>query len=119
MPTLANAVAHNLPILRKKLGLTQSALAKKIKSSQKTIAMYEAGKGGLGIRLISKLAVALNVEETDLVRSPSLGIESDVQTRKEFLAVMRSLLALGETNVSDAEVIDVGVTLLSRFLKKS
>src|SRR5687767_4398948 len=67
MPSISRALAVNLPVYRKKSGLSQDELARKIGRDRSTIVRYESGEGQASFETISKLADILGVEETDLV----------------------------------------------------
>lgn len=63
-------IKYNLPRLRKEKGFSQEALATAIGSKRGIIAKYETGAGGATKSTIAKLAKALKVEESDLVKPP-------------------------------------------------
>lgn len=73
MATLIERLAANLPKLRKSKGLSQDGLAEKMEVSRGTIANYERGHGGFTVDTLSKIAVALGIEETDLIDLPKEG----------------------------------------------
>ena len=53
--------------LRKRLGLSQRALAKSIGLTSSAITQYEKGKRIPNVDIICKLAVALNVSEQEII----------------------------------------------------
>ncbi len=59
-------VISNIKYLRSKLGMSSKELSKKIGKNEKFIAYLEMGKRQISIDLITKLASALNVKDTDL-----------------------------------------------------
>src|SRR5690349_4951610 len=67
MASLVELVAVNLRHYRILRGLKQVELAKKVGVSAKTLNVYENGKGGLSTKMITALAKALSIEESDLV----------------------------------------------------
>jgi transcriptional regulator with XRE-family HTH domain len=72
MPKLVEALGKNLLRLRKEKKLSQEALGDLIGVTRQTILSYEKGEGHISEATIAKLAVALNVEETELTSGPKL-----------------------------------------------
>jgi len=66
MPSLQVAISKNLVRLRNARGLTQEQLGKKASLARSTIARLEVGGGGITLDTVSRLASALEIEETDL-----------------------------------------------------
>lgn len=64
-------VAENLRRLRSELGVSQVALAERSGLSRRMIVGLETGEANISLSSLDKLAAALGVSFTDLVRSPS------------------------------------------------
>lgn len=60
-------IATNCRIFRAKLGITQSALAKRAGVSKQYIAKIEAGSGNITISVLEQLSKALGVTPAKLV----------------------------------------------------
>lgn len=54
--------------LRKRTGLTQTALAQRLRSSQSRVAKIEAGDASVSLDLIVRAAVAAGAKRSDLAR---------------------------------------------------
>jgi len=85
-------IANQLKWLRKKRGLTQTALGEKIGVTQKTIAAYESGNVRIFDITLIDLAKALNVSADEL-----LGIKSTKTVTKDM-----SLRLIKRMNTIDA-----------------
>ncbi len=67
-------IAENIVRLRKKLGLTQDALAEKLYVSNKTVSKWERGAGFPEITQLPRLARVLGVSVDELLRDDRSGI---------------------------------------------
>ena len=67
-------IAENIARLRKKLGLTQDALAEKLYVSNKTVSKWERGAGFPEITQLPRLARVLGVSVDELLRDDRSGI---------------------------------------------
>ena len=70
----ADILAHlsdNLRTLRRKSGRSQADLAARAGLSRRMIAAIEGGAANVSLSTVDKLATALNVKFTDMVRSPA------------------------------------------------
>lgn len=85
-------IANQLRLLRKKCGLTQTALGEKIGVSQKTIAAYESGHVRIFDITLIDLAKALNVSTDEL-----LGVKTTKTATKDI-----SLRLIKRMNTIDA-----------------
>jgi transcriptional regulator with XRE-family HTH domain len=65
---LKDLVARRIRELRLKRGMTQSELGERIGSAKPHISELENGKTSPGVGLLAKLAAALQVEPSDLLR---------------------------------------------------
>lgn len=72
MATLRELVAKNLARFLKEKGITQTELAKILKVSFQTVNSYMNGRSGISSDMLSKMALALNVEESDLIAIPDI-----------------------------------------------
>lgn len=66
MAKLGITIATNVRNYRTLRGLSQSELAVKIKSVQKTVSNYETEASGITLEMLRRIAGALDIEETDL-----------------------------------------------------
>jgi sugar/nucleoside kinase (ribokinase family) len=68
------AIAQNIARLRKKLGMTQEALAEKLYVSNKTVSKWERGAGFPEITQLPRLSRVLGVSVDELLRDDRTGI---------------------------------------------
>lgn len=77
-PTVLEHVAGNLKRLRQGAGLSQVALAHASGISRRTIVAVEAGDANISLSSLDKLAAAIGVGFTDLVRDPTRESRADI-----------------------------------------
>jgi transcriptional regulator with XRE-family HTH domain len=65
---LASVIAKNIESIRLKRGLTQVELAQKAKISQPALHKIEAGKSSPSIETLEKIANALKVSVSELIK---------------------------------------------------
>jgi transcriptional regulator with XRE-family HTH domain len=68
---LRTAFAANVVRLRRAKGLSQKALAYEAGVNRSYLALVEAGRHYVGLEIIGKLAEALEVEPTELLKLPA------------------------------------------------
>ncbi|MDR2403823.1 MAG: helix-turn-helix domain-containing protein [Spirochaetaceae bacterium] len=76
------AIGHHLQSIRKKRGLTQRQLGKKIGVSREAIASYEAGRSHLTDLILMDLADALRVSTDEILGLQSPPVESVPVSRR-------------------------------------
>ena len=82
-------IGMNIKKYRKRMGLTQDELGKKLGIKQQTIAMYENDKTNIKPVTLKKIANALNVSLTDLM--PELLL---TDSEKKAIITLLQMLAL-------------------------
>lgn len=75
MAKIKEVLAKNLERILEQKRISQVDLAKNLEVSFKTINGYVKGRTGVSTELIGKLAAALGVEETDLVKPPGPSLD--------------------------------------------
>jgi transcriptional regulator with XRE-family HTH domain len=70
--------------MRMKLGLTQKQLAKKVRTTQSSIARLESGKKEPSLRFLRKVAMALGVElKVELVEPEGVRAEEEIEVEEQ------------------------------------
>lgn len=77
---------ENLKQARINSGMTQAEIAEKIGVAKSTYSLYESGRREPDVQKIKQLASALNMTGDEL-----LGIESQMEVYKEYLALRRKV----------------------------
>ena len=67
---VVKALASNVRRLRKERGLSQEELAGKCKIEQQSVSLIESGRANATLKIVEKLAVALDVHFVDLFEAP-------------------------------------------------
>jgi AbrB family looped-hinge helix DNA binding protein len=81
-------ICDNIQILRKKLNLTQEALAEEVGVTRQTIAKWESGESIPDLELAGKLAAALDVSLDDLTHAPREELEEESLQGKHMFGVV-------------------------------
>ncbi len=63
-------ISKNIQFLRRKMGLTQEALAEKVGTTRQTVAKWENGDSAPDIEMADRLCLTLDVSLDELVREP-------------------------------------------------
>lgn len=82
------ALADNMMLLRKKKGLTQAELGKKIGTSGDVIGGYERGDITPSIEAVSKIADALEVSLDYLIGKTKMELDKETLQRFEDIAAL-------------------------------
>ena len=78
-------ISRNLSILRKRMNLTQEALAEQVGVARQTIVKWEAGESAPDLEAAGRLAEALEVSLDDLVNAPEGEIPADKALKGKHL----------------------------------
>lgn len=111
MPTLNEALANNLERILREKNLSQTDLAKMIKTSFQTVNNYMHARGGISSKTISTIAAALKVEETDLTSGPKL-------TTKDYQAFYELTVAANDLRSNYDKYKDIFPESLMHKLSK-
>ena len=85
MVHLKSVLANNIKTRRKSLGLTQEALAEKVKTVSTYIAMIESEKRTPSFKMIERIAEALKVEAPELFSTKDYPVDKALQLREDLI----------------------------------
>ena len=93
MTDLRQLLAFNIKQNRRKLGISQSNLAKKADASTQYIAMIELGRKFPSVKMIERLALALELDSLALFSPPPLSTGTLQKLQETALADMEKAIA--------------------------
>jgi transcriptional regulator with XRE-family HTH domain len=79
---------ENLGELRRRRGLTQAALAKRLGVLANQVSLYESGRSEPSLGVLRKLAVALSVSSDELLFGGEDPLDKDVALKRAFEATL-------------------------------
>jgi AbrB family looped-hinge helix DNA binding protein len=82
-------ISKNIQFLRRKMGLTQEALAEKVGTTRQTVAKWENGDSAPDIEMADRLCLTLDVSLDELVREPlAEPPKNDLQNGKHIFGLV-------------------------------
>lgn len=82
-------ISNNIQFLRRKMGLTQEALAEKVGTTRQTVAKWENGDSAPDIEMADRLCLTLDVSLDELVREPlAEPPKNDLQNGKHIFGLV-------------------------------
>ncbi len=92
MAGLAKAVARRIRQARERAGLTQEALAQRVRVETTTLSRYERGELGVSLEMLDRLADALDVPVRSMLE-PGAAVPGLRRDEDEVLRAYRTLSA--------------------------
>ena len=102
---LKTVLAYNIRTRRKEQGLTQEALAEKVKTVANYIAMIETEKRTPSFKMIERIAAVLNVEPTDLFATMNYPSEPAAKIRENLMEDFEKYLRATAKEIEDSKKI--------------
>lgn len=95
MTNIQACLAHNMKYHRKRLGLSQAALAEKAGTASNYIALIEVGKSFPSLPMLEKISAALEIDALDLFDKNSLILTDKGRLQKDIIKAVT--LSIEET----------------------
>lgn len=102
-------IGERIRLLRKRDGLTQEKLAKRVNCSQNSIAKYETGRSEPPADTLRQLAMALDTTVDYLVGMPDAPISRKAQTSPEFSKIIE--VTADFSKAETAKLLDYAIML--------
>ncbi|MCL2092597.1 MAG: helix-turn-helix domain-containing protein [Treponema sp.] len=83
MTNLRELLGSNMKIYRKSAGLSQSKLAERVDTATNYISAIEAGRRFPSIEMLERIAIALNIDTTDLLSKKNVQDYSEMKKTEE------------------------------------
>jgi len=94
MTNLRKVLASNMKLYRKNLGFSQAKLAEIIDISDNYIALIESGRRFPSIKILEKIAEALNIDTLELFLINPAKLTENKNLKKAILADIEQILAV-------------------------
>ena len=107
MTDLRQLLAFNIKQNRRKLGISQSHLSKRADASTQYIAMIELGRKFPSVKMIERLASALELDSLDLFSPPPLSTGTLQKLQEATLADMEKAIAKSVSKAVQKSVSEV------------